>query len=168
MACLLLAGMAVTASKGTDSINLNQEGPGASAGIGTTGVPVDQQAASAAIADARLHFAAAVGTSAEALKPLQDGLNQRARQRGLQIERESDATLLVTSYFSAVAEEQQTIVIYVWDVSDKAGNRLHRIQGQERIAGRSGGWEVVEASTMTSIGSKTIDELAEWLARGRA
>jgi hypothetical protein len=168
VACLLLAGLAASACKGTDAINLNETAGDASgaAGTGASGA-VDQQAAAAAIAAARVHFAAAIGTSAEALRPLEDGINRRARERKLQIENEGEATLVVSGYFSAVAEEQQTIVIYVWDVTDKAGNRLHRVQGQERISDRSGGWEVVDAQTMTTIGQKTVDELADWLTRGR-
>src|SRR5690606_3370038 len=138
------------------------------AGSTSAGTQVDQQQAAAAIAAARIHFAAAVGTTAEALRPLQDSLNQRARERGLTIETADQATLVVNGYFSTVAEERQTIVIYVWDVADKSGNRLHRIQGQERVSGNGDGWDAVDAATVTRIGQRTIDDLADWLSRGRS
>ena len=38
---------------------------------------------------------------------------------------------------SALAEADGTTVIYVWDVFDMGGTRLHRIQGQERQPGTS-------------------------------
>jgi len=180
--CLVAVGLALAACSGTDAINLNQQNQGETAtptgdtsaagapGAGSTGagVQVDQQQAAAAIAAARVHFAAAVGTTAEALRPLQDTLNQRARQRGLTIETADQATLVVNGYFSTVAEERQTIVIYVWDVADKSGNRLHRIQGQERVSGTGNGWDAVDEATVTRIGQRTIDELADWLSRGRS
>lgn len=173
----LLAMLALAACSGTDALNLNQGslsdpmGPQAEAGAASTdaaNAPGDQQAAAAAIADPRFYFASAVGTSAEALSPLQDALNKRARERGVAIETEADANLVVNGYFSTVAEERQTLVIYVWDISDKSGNRLHRIQGQERVGGAGQGWEAVDSETVATIGRRTVDELADWLSRGRS
>ncbi len=162
--CLVVASLVLTACSGTEAINLNKENgeagaetstaPDAAAGTAdaampTQSTPANPQAAAAAIADARVHFASALGTPAEALSPLQNGLNQRARERGL-----SD-------------EDRQTLVIYVWDVTDKAGNRLHRLQGQERVSGNDSGWQAVDAETMTRIGQKTVDGLLDWLSRSR-
>ena len=42
------------------------------------------------------------------------------------------ATHVLKGYFSAMTEGKETTVIYVWDVYDPAGNRLHRIQGQQK------------------------------------
>jgi len=56
----------------------------------------------------------------------------------------------------------------VWDVTDKAGNRLHRLQGQHRVSNTSGGWEAVDPATIKRIGERTIDELAGWLSRSKA
>ena len=40
-------------------------------------------------------------------------------------------------------------MIYVWDVVDGTGTRLHRIQGQQQAAGGEGeGWNAVQAETM--------------------
>ena len=73
----------------------------------------------------------------------------------------------MNGYFSTVDEDRQTLVIYVWDVTDKAGNRLHRLQGQERVSGNDSGWQAVDAETMTRIGQKTVDGLLDWLSRSR-
>lgn len=180
--CLVVASLVLTACSGTEAINLNKENgeagaetstaPDAAAGTAdaampTQSTPANPQAAAAAIADARVHFASALGTPAEALSPLQNGLNQRARERGLSIETSDKATLVVNGYFSTVEEDRQTLVIYVWDVTDKAGNRLHRLQGQERVSGNDSGWQAVDAETMTRIGQKTVDGLLDWLSRSR-
>src|SRR5690606_19763894 len=98
--CPLLLVLALAACSGTDAINLDQGSladPMASTADASTGsagaasAAVDQQVAAAAMANARFHFAAAVGTTAEALPPLQDALNKRARERGLSIETEPNA-----------------------------------------------------------------------------
>lgn len=168
-ACLILFGLALAACSGSDALDVSQGSQGTTAAGNTSSEPAsasqDQQTVAAAIAAARVHFASAVGTPAEALKPLQDALNQRARERGLTIETADKATLVVNGYFSTVAEDRGTLIIYVWDVADKAGNRLHRLQGQEKVSNTSGGWEAVDSATLTKIGQRTIDELAAWLAR---
>ncbi|WP_188721455.1 hypothetical protein [Nitratireductor aestuarii] len=167
-ACLILSGLVLAACSGSDAIDLSQNGPGQSSSqTGATGASMSREAA-AAIASARVHFAAAVGTPAEALQPLQDGLNERAREIGLSIETAENATLVVNGYFSTVAEDGGTLIIYVWDVTDKAGNRLHRLQGQHRVSNTSGGWEAVDPATIKRIGERTIDELAGWLSRSKA
>ena len=88
--CLVVASLVLTACSGTEAINLNKENgeagaetstaPDAAAGTAdaampTQSTPANPQAAAAVIADARVHFASALGTPAEALSPLQNGLN---------------------------------------------------------------------------------------------
>jgi len=167
--CLLLCGLAVAACSGSDAINLGQKGqiqsnPQSDAGGSiTAGATLGQK-----LAETRVHFAAAVGTPAEALPPLEDGLNERARERGLAVETAENATLVVNGYFSTVAEDGGTLIIYVWDVTDKAGNRLHRLQGQHKVSTTSGGWEAVKPETIKRIGERTIDELVDWIGRSNA
>ena len=47
-----------------------------------------------------------------------------------------------------MTEGKQTTVLYVWDVYDRSGNRLHRINGQREVAGSNGGegWNAVPAA----------------------
>jgi hypothetical protein len=115
----------------------------------------------------RLQLAPIVGATVEAVTPLTRRLSQRAAQRGIGLTVSGDpaATHLMKGYFSAVTDGNETTVIYVWDVLDPAGNRLHRIQGQEVLTGATAeGWQGVPAQTMEAVGDKTIDQLAAWLA----
>ncbi|KFB09494.1 Lipoprotein [Nitratireductor basaltis] len=114
-----------------------------------------------------VQFAPVIGATPQALAALSRGLTSRAAARGLNIAQGS-APYLMKGYFSAMADGSSTSVIYVWDVMDGSGNRLHRIQGQEKSAGSSGdGWSSVGDATMEAIAAKTIDELASWISRRR-
>jgi hypothetical protein len=68
-------------------------------------------------------------------------------------------------YFSALTDNSQTTVIYVWDVLDPAGNRLHRIEGQQKAPpGKGQGFAAVTEGTMKAIADQTIDQLVTWLS----
>lgn len=128
-----------------------------------------QPAAQVAAIDtnARVQFAPAIGVSAEAIPTLAARLRARAAQRGIGVAAASDtaATHVMKGYFSAFTDGGQTTVIYVWDVLNPAGDRLHRIQGQQQASGGSGeGWSAVAPATMESIADRTIDDLATWLS----
>ncbi|MBO6718772.1 MAG: hypothetical protein JJ913_12510 [Rhizobiaceae bacterium] len=116
--------------------------------------------------NARVQFAPVIGVSAEAIPTLSARLRSRAAQRGVGVAAASDAgtTHVMKGYFSAFTEARETTVIYVWDVLDPAGNRLHRIQGQQKQPGAGEGWAAVTPSTMEAIADRTIDDLAVWLA----
>lgn len=108
-----------------------------------------------------------VGASVEAALPLTERLSEQARARGLSIVGSVDpaATHVLKGYFSAMTEGAQTTVIYVWDVYDLAGNRLHRINGQQSVSASGGtGWTGVPAATMQAIADTTINDLTAWLA----
>ncbi len=63
-----------------------------------------------------------------------------------------------------MSEGGSTTVIYVWDVLDPGGNRLHRIQGQAKAKGRGEGWAAVPPAIMQAIADRTIDDFAQWLS----
>jgi len=114
---------------------------------------------------ARIQFAPVVGASPTSMSPLAARLTARAAQRGIGVAPEGDsATHVLKGYFSSFTEQRETTVIYVWDVLDPAGNRLHRIQGQQKVSGAQGeGWNSVTAQVMETIADRTIDDLATWL-----
>jgi len=115
----------------------------------------------------RLHFDPIVGATVEAATPLADRLAERAKATGLALAGSTDpsTTHVLKGYFSTMQEGRQTVVLYVWDVYDRKGNRLHRINGQQKAGiGKSEGWSAVSAADMQSIADQTIDQLATWLA----
>lgn len=115
---------------------------------------------------AKVQFEPVIGTSPNAVSPLASRLMARAAQRGIAVSQAGDATTthVIKGYFSAFTEQRETTVIYVWDVLDRAGNRLHRIQGQQKVIAAQGeGWNSVTPQTMEAIADRTIDDLATWL-----
>nr|WP_274628000.1 hypothetical protein [Mesorhizobium shangrilense] len=115
----------------------------------------------------RLQFAPIVGASVEAAGPLSERLAQRARQKGITIARADETTShILKGYLSALPEGRQTTIVYVWDVLDPSGNRLHRIQGQQTVSGGDG-WQSVTPATMQEIADETMEKLGVWMG-GRA
>ena len=119
----------------------------------------------AVLMPSRIQFAPIVGSTLEAVTPLTQRLAERAHERGIGLAgKGGDATHMLKGYFSAISEGGATTVIYVWDVLDPSGNRLHRIQGQAKANGRGEGWPAVPAATMKGIADRTIDDFAQWLS----
>jgi hypothetical protein len=115
----------------------------------------------------RLRFDPIVGATVDAATPLTERLATRAKARGIGLAGSTDpsTTHVLKGYFSTITEGKETTVIYVWDVYDPSGNRLHRINGQQKAPSNgSEGWSAVSSATMQTIADLTIDELAAWLA----
>ncbi len=112
---------------------------------------------------AKVRFAPLVGATGDASTPLAARISTRASARGIGLVGAEDgsATHIMKGYFSAIAENGETTIIYVWDVLDPSGNRLHRFQGQARSPGQ--GWGSVTPQTMEAIADQTVDQLANWL-----
>ncbi|TGQ54370.1 hypothetical protein EN836_10025 [Mesorhizobium sp. M1C.F.Ca.ET.193.01.1.1] len=154
-------GMSATTSPTTTS-------PAPAPAASTAGTP----AQAAALAKTRLQVAPIVGASVEAAAPLTAELQTRARQRGVTLVGSADqtATHVLKGYFSTMSEGKDTTVIYVWDVYDPSGNRLHRINGQQKApsVGSTEGWPAVAPATMQAIADQTIDQFTAWLGSGGA
>ncbi|MEI9416648.1 hypothetical protein, partial [Mesorhizobium sp. Cs1321R2N1] len=133
--------------------------------------PVTSAQAAAILSKTRLQIAPIVGASVEAATPLTAELQTRAKQRGITLAGSQDqtATHVLKGYFSAMTEGKDTTVIYVWDVYDPSGNRLHRINGQMKAPSTGSGdsadsWKSVSPATMQAIADQTIDQFAAFLS----
>jgi hypothetical protein len=180
LAASLLASIAVSACSSTQdvlepsAIAASPPAPGALQSENEVGaVPMQSASANATAAlnpgvaaRTRLRFDPIVGATVEVATPLTERLAQRARARGISLAGSADpaTTHVLKGYFSTLTEGGQTTVIYVWDVYDDAGNRLHRINGQQKASGSGEGWTAVPPATMQAIADSTIDQLASWLA----
>lgn len=125
-----------------------------------------EQQVAAIQSDARVRFTPVVGATQEASAPLSRRIAERAAMRGITLTEAEDgtATHILRGYFSAISERNGTTVIYVWDVMDATGNRVHRIQGQANSpASQPQGWDGVDARTMEAIADQTVEQLAAWL-----
>jgi hypothetical protein len=130
--------------------------------------PSQQQNASLPPAGASgptIRFLPIIGAPLQAVTPLSRRLGSEARAVGLTIRPSGDTSTehILKGYFSAFADEGKVTIVYVWDVLDGSGARLHRMQGQESISGRGQDpWAAVPASTMETIATKTIQNYLSW------
>ncbi|MDX8481406.1 hypothetical protein RFN28_23520 [Mesorhizobium sp. VK24D] len=159
---------ATQGTSATTSQTTTSPAPAATAVASTPATP----AQAAAIAKTRLQVAPIVGASVEAAAPLTAELQTRAKQRGVTLVGSTDqtATHVLKGYFSTMSEGKDTTVIYVWDIYDPSGNRLHRINGQQKApsVGSGEGWSAVAPATMQAIADQTIDQFTAWLGSGGA
>ena len=119
----------------------------------------------AAEAGETIRFLPIIGAPVEAVTPLSKRLGAEARAQGLTIRSASDKSskYILKGYFSAMNDNGGTTVVYVWDVLDGSGARLHRIQGQESVSGTaSDPWAAVPARAMEGIAEKTIRQYLDW------
>ncbi|MFN3546483.1 MAG: hypothetical protein ACK4U0_03250 [Mesorhizobium sp.] len=168
---LLAACLAISACSTSEALD-----PRALLGSRTSAAPAQPQTAATPLLPAatgpvanstlRMEFAPLVGATIAAATPLSQRLSQMAPQRGIEIVADGAAPgdYVVKGYLSAIADGNDTIVIFVWDVVDAKGTRLHRIQGQERVAARAGAdpWQSVPNATMEQIADRTLAEIVSW------
>lgn len=132
--------------------------------------PAPAQTQQASLSTTEMHseairFLPIIGAPPQVMLPLSRQLGVEARQKGLVL-RDSGgepAQHILKGYFSAYVDGDKTVVVYVWDILDASGNRLHRIQGQEIVPGKAKDpWAAVPATTMQMIATRTIDAYQEW------
>lgn len=180
LAVSLVAGVALSACSSTQDV-LNPAAVAAAPPATTLGqAEGDMAVASAAepasvtgsttdarISGGRLQIDPIVGASVEAATPLTARLAETARARGFKLASDGAGpppSHILKGYFSAITDGPETTVIYVWDVYDPAGNRLHRLNGQQKVPSNgTDGWAGVNAATMQGIADSTVDQLAAWL-----
>jgi hypothetical protein len=115
-----------------------------------------------------LRFTPIIGAPIEAITPLSRQLAAEAQKRGFTIHPsgEQAGTHILKGYLSAFNDGSSSTIVYVWDVLDPVGARLHRIQGQETVTGASAdAWAIVPPSTMEKIATGVFDEYQAWLSR---
>jgi hypothetical protein len=118
-----------------------------------------------------IQFLPVVGAPASTVEALSAALAAEAQRANVAIEpSDGPATpVRLKGYLSALGEGRDTLVIYVWDVVDPAGNRISRIQGQERAAGAGSSadpWAGVSREALSAIARRTIGEIAQAGAPG--
>ncbi|URK87315.1 hypothetical protein LP421_27750 [Rhizobium sp. RCAM05350] len=129
--------------------------------------PQKAAAIAPAAAAGTIRFLPIIGAPVEVITPLSKQLGNEARSHGLTIKAVSDTSSqhILKGYFSALNDGGKTTVVYVWDVLDGTGNRLHRIQGQDTVNATAANlWSVVPPQTMQAIATKTINEYLSWRA----
>ncbi|CAN7404015.1 hypothetical protein [Neorhizobium sp. LjRoot104] len=112
-----------------------------------------------------VRFLPIIGAPVQAVTPLSRQLGAQARANGLTIRPSSDNSTehILKGYFSAFSDGGKVTIVYVWDILDGSGARLHRMQGQESVPGSGQDpWASVPASTMETIAARTIQDYVAW------
>lgn len=131
----------------------------------STAAAPQQEASLPAAAGNTIRFLPIIGAPVQAVTPLSRRLGAEARAAGLTIRPSSDTGTeqILKGYFSAFSDGEKITIVYVWDVLDNTGSRLHRMQGQENVPGSSQDpWASVPSSTMELIAAKTIQDYMSW------
>lgn len=119
----------------------------------------------ASTAKGTIRFLPIIGAPVQAVTPLSKELGASARGNGLTIKASGDETAehVLKGYLSAFSDSGKITVVYVWDVLDNSGARLHRIQGQQSVkGGGADAWAAVPPEVMQEIGVATIAEYMRW------
>lgn len=113
----------------------------------------------------RVYFAPIVGAPVDKVTALSRRLSSASGPNSITLQPSKSNTINheIRGYFSALSENGSTTVIHVWDVFTPTGQRVHRIQGQERVSGENGDpWRAVPAPTMESIADAVLSQYASW------
>ena len=113
----------------------------------------------------KLFIAPIIGAPLEVVTPLSLRFDTIVKTQSITLaaNMETDADYILKGYFSNLTENNQTTVLYVWDVMDKQGNRVHRLQGQEKVSGKNG-WSAVSATVMSKIADDTMADYFRWVS----
>lgn len=93
-------------------------------------------------------------------------LNSTAQSNGLAIlpATRKGAKYRVKGYFSALNDGNGTLLVYVWDVVDGSGKRLHRINGRERTGtSRTDPWQAITDAEIERVAKDTTSRLKTWV-----
>lgn len=111
-------------------------------------------------------FAPVEGVPVPVLQALSAALNREAGTQHLNVVPNNDPSKVyeVRGFISAVADGQSTRLVYVWDVVDRNGTRLHRITGQEAGGAPTGDpWTGIGHETVNLAAKKTVAQLVQWV-----
>ncbi|MCX5481162.1 hypothetical protein OSH08_19335 [Kaistia geumhonensis] len=133
--------------------------------------PISATPPSVPLSQAKFAFAPVTGAPATVLTNISAELGKEAFAQQVSLVPVDDpaATYIVKGYLSAVGDASGTIVVYVWDVFDRSGKRVHRISGQETAPGAGvDPWRGVDRSTAMDVARQTISAIVAWGRSGPA
>ena len=116
---------------------------------------------------AKIQIAPVIGSPDNVARDLQSQLATSIGRNGIQVATATNATgeYVVRGYIVAAREKTKAKISYIWDITDQAGKRVHRITGEELIAGAGKDpWAAVTAPVVQSIADKTSKQIASWLS----
>ena len=106
------------------------------------------------------------GAPQSASTTLSNSLKARAQVHGLSIvpTANSGAKYRIKGYFSALNDGTGTLLVYIWDVIDASGKRVHRINGRERSGETSiNPWQSITDKEINAMADITAAKLKSWV-----
>jgi hypothetical protein len=159
---MLLASITAASLAGCGSTNLlGGGGPTAENSLAVPGSPPPSTQ------NAKLQIAPVIGSPENVARDFQSQLATAIGKSGINVVTANNATgeYVVRGYVVAAREKTKAKISYIWDVTDQSGKRVHRITGEEVVAG--GGkdpWSSVTPTIVEKITTKTSSQIASWLA----
>ncbi|AXS42701.1 hypothetical protein D1F64_17345 [Breoghania sp. L-A4] len=108
------------------------------------------------------------GAPGNTLDDLSRKIGEAASKEGLTLVRRAGAraTYRVKGHLSAVGDNTASTILYVFDVYDGSGRRVHRFSGQETSNATSADpWAGISGETLNLIATRTVLALKAWLTR---
>lgn len=159
-----VAGLGLTGC-GTGATNILGEAGGIPEGQiadNSTGIA---QPASLSVSETRVTIAPVIGAPENVASQLTAQLTQSLSAKGVSTVDSGLSQYTLRGYVVAARERTGTKVSYIWDVTDPKGKRVHRITGEEVVAGSQSNdpWAAVSSDVIASIVNKTATEVGSWL-----
>jgi len=113
-----------------------------------------------------LTFLPVEGAPQSAITNLSKSLRASAKENGLAVlpSTQTGAKYKVKGYFSALNDGTSTLLVYVWDVIDQGGMRVHRINGQERSGSSNNNpWVAIGNEELERVADRTTSRLKLWV-----
>jgi hypothetical protein len=118
---------------------------------------------------AKIQIAPVIGSPESVARDLQSQLASSIGRNGITVATASNTSseYVVRGYIVAAREKTKAKISYIWDVTDQSGKRVHRVTGEELVAGAGKDpWASVTPTVVQSIADKTSKQIASWLSTG--
>lgn len=110
-------------------------------------------------------FLPVTGAPQSAVTKLAGAMRNAARSNAVPVVVSVDrgAQYQLKGYFSALNDGSGAVLVYVWDVLDAKGVRVHRISGQERGGTSTGDpWAGISDDMISRVAGTTMNALRSW------
>lgn len=114
---------------------------------------------------ARVEIAPIIGAPENVSRDLQTQLAASMQRNNLTVAQGPGAKgeYVLRGYIVAAREKTASKISYIWDLTDQAGKRAHRITGEELAAASTGDpWAGVNPQVLSNIADKTASQVASW------
>ena len=114
---------------------------------------------------ASIAFDSIDGPPPDVFQRLVRDLNSEAKSRQLTVlSRDAEPTYRARGYMGANIKAKEASITWVWDVYDAERQRVLRINGEEKVAGKHRNpWEALDEAGVQRIASKSVEQLGAFL-----